>query len=122
MQTGQLLPNGFAVLVRARRRLALQAKRFENPFGAAAALRPKTFLHGSYKHTSAIHTINDVDIVVLCRYLSVENPNAGYGTELWARDRIFDAIAAPLLADGRYRSGGLGTLGGLAAWRNLGLP
>jgi hypothetical protein len=73
----------------------------ENPFGLASALRPTTFLQGSYSQDTAIDTINDIDIVVLCRELSFGGPPA-YGNASWTRDRIFSTIAAPLLADGRY--------------------
>jgi hypothetical protein len=39
----------------------------ENPLGPAAALAPHCFLQGSYGQQTAIHTINDVDVVALCR-------------------------------------------------------
>lgn len=73
----------------------------ENPLGPAAALAPQCFLQGSYGQQTAIHTINDVDIVALCK---LWQPAAGGGGGVvWDRDRIFATIAAPLWADGRYR-------------------
>jgi hypothetical protein len=75
----------------------------EHAGGEAGQLEPRCFLQGSYKQDTAIYTINDVDIVVLCRLLQGDGAGGGYG-QSWDRDRIFRAIAAPLLADGRYRN------------------
>lgn len=73
----------------------------ENPFGPASELSPQCFLQGSYDRETAIYTINDVDIVALC---SLWQPGGGGGIgRSWSRDEIFATIAAPLLADGRYR-------------------
>jgi hypothetical protein len=74
----------------------------ERANGDAALLRPRCFLQGSYRQDTAIYTINDVDIVVLCE---LWHPSSGgnSGGRTWDRDRIFNAIAAPLWADGRYR-------------------
>ena len=72
----------------------------ENPNGYASILSPKCFLQGSYKQDTAIDT-NDIDIVVLCE---LWQPGSGrFGTKTWSRDEIFNTIAAPLFADGRYR-------------------
>jgi len=71
-----------------------------DPRGLASALSPTTFLQGSYKQETAIYTINDVDIVALCR---LWYPGPGGGGKGWSRDEIFETIAAPLLADGRYK-------------------
>jgi len=73
----------------------------EDPTGLASALSPTCFLQGSYKHQTAIHSINDVDIIVLCR--SLKFPGDGVGKS-WGRHEIFDTIAAPLLNDGRYKN------------------
>lgn len=73
----------------------------EDPNGAAAELSPTTFLQGSYRQQTAIYTINDVDIVVLCNLWYPGSP--GGGGRSYGRDEIFRIIAAPLLADGRYR-------------------
>lgn len=75
----------------------------EDRNGLAAVLKPKCFLQGSYRQDTAIYTINDVDIVVLCD-LTIGGPVAPAipGSIYWTRDRIFDTIAAPLLNDGRY--------------------
>jgi hypothetical protein len=72
----------------------------ENRQGPAAALWPICFLQGSYKQQTAIYTINDVDIVALCQ---LWQPGSGGGGG-YGRDQIFDLIAAPLRADGRYAS------------------
>ena len=63
-------------------------------------LSPTCFLQGSYKQDTSIYTINDVDIVALC-YLWQPGTGSGPG---WSRDQIFDALAAPLRQDQRYKS------------------
>jgi hypothetical protein len=74
----------------------------EDPNGAAAVLQPKTFLQGSYRQSTAVDTINDIDIVVLCRYLSSGGNSNRTAESTWSRDDIFNTIAAPLLNDWRY--------------------
>ncbi len=74
----------------------------ENRSGFAAELAPLCFLQGSYDQSTAIYTINDVDIVVLCRLW--QPVSSGFGYRSWDRNAIFGTIAAPLLADGRYQS------------------
>jgi len=74
----------------------------EDANGPAAQLAPVTFLQGSYRQQTAIYTINDVDIVVLCKLSYPGTPGVG-GGKSYSRDEIFRIIAAPLLADGRYR-------------------
>jgi hypothetical protein len=69
--------------------------------GFAAELSPITFLQGSYKQQTAIYSINDVDIVVLCNLTYPGTPRGG--GKSYGRDEIFRIIAAPLLGDGRYR-------------------
>jgi hypothetical protein len=74
----------------------------ENRQGLAAALSPRCFLQGSYKQSTAIYAINDVDIVTLCE---LWQPGSGAGGgQSYDRHTIFDIIAAPLLADHRYRT------------------
>jgi len=73
----------------------------EDRHGPAGVLVPQCFLQGSYRQATAIHGINDIDIVVLC---SLWQPGSGFGVVSWNRDDIFRTIAAPLLADGRYRT------------------
>jgi hypothetical protein len=74
----------------------------KNPYGLASVLSPICFLQGSYKQETAIYTINDVDIVVLCK---LWQPGSGdVGSRSWSRDEIFDTVAAPLLNDGRYKN------------------
>ncbi|MFQ5899832.1 MAG: hypothetical protein ACE5JN_16525 [Candidatus Methylomirabilia bacterium] len=68
--------------------------------GLAAPLAPGCFLQGSYRQDTAIYTINDVDVVALCRLWQPGHPGSGPG---WSRDDIFRVVAAPLLADRRYR-------------------
>src|SRR5207247_51286 len=65
--------------------------------GLAASLSPRCFLQGSYRQQTAIYTINDVDIVVLCELW--QPGSSGSGATSYGRDEIFDAIAAPLLND-----------------------
>lgn len=73
----------------------------EDRRGLAAELKPVTFLQGSYRQQTAIYDINDVDIVVLCR---LWYPGSKTGSsKSYGRDEIFRIIAAPLLADMRYR-------------------
>ncbi len=72
----------------------------EDPNGQASVLSPHCFLQGSYKQDTAIHTINDVDIVALC---NLSQPGSQGGGRSYNRDEIFGIIAAPLLADRRYR-------------------
>lgn len=72
----------------------------EDRSGAAASLSPVCFLQGSYKQQTAIYSINDVDIVVLCRLWS---PGSG-GGRTYGRDEIFETIASPLRQDGRYKT------------------
>ena len=71
----------------------------ESPHGPATVLSPTCFLQGSYRQQTAIYTINDVDIVALCR---LWQPGTGSGKS-WGRDEIFATIAAALRADARYR-------------------
>lgn len=73
----------------------------EDRNGPAAELQPITFLQGSYRQQTAIYAISDVDIVALCN-LSYPGSPGGGGRSYW-KDDIFRIIAAPLLADGRYR-------------------
>lgn len=72
----------------------------ENRDGPASVVSPRCFLQGSYKQQTAIHTINDIDIVALCE---LWQPGSGIGGRSWSRHEIFDTVAAPLLQDGRYR-------------------
>lgn len=71
--------------------------------GPAAILSPVCFLQGSYRRQTAIYSINDIDIIVLCRLWHPPAPGSGSGRG-YGRDEIFSIIAAPLLADQRYRS------------------
>ena len=74
----------------------------EDPSGLASALAPRCILQGSYKQQTAIHSINDVDIIALCRI----RPSFGLWLEekqRWRRDELFKTIAAPLCADPRYQ-------------------
>lgn len=68
-------------------------------------LNPRCFLQGSYRRQTSIYTINDIDIVVLCQdlYVSKRRGQASIYSQRWDRDRVFNAIASPLLNDGRYK-------------------
>ncbi len=73
----------------------------EDRKGLATELEPVTFLQGSYRQQTAIYDINDVDVVALCK---LWYPGSGVaGGKSYGRDEIFRIIAAPLLADMRYR-------------------
>lgn len=73
----------------------------EDASGVAARFSPICYLQGSYREQTAIYTINDVDIIARCLLpaLSV----ALWSEQRWRRDELFETIAAPLLADPRYR-------------------
>lgn len=73
----------------------------EDRRGLAAGLAPECFLQGSYKQSTAIYTINDIDIIALCQLW--QPGDGGGGGRTYGRHEIFDTIAAPLLADHRYR-------------------
>jgi len=70
--------------------------------GPASALAPRCFLQGSYKQQTAIYTINDVDLVALCR------AKQGLGAYLFdsqaraLRDEIFATLSSALESDSRY--------------------
>ncbi len=72
----------------------------ENRSGPAGPLEPHCFLQGSYRQDTAIYTINDVDIVALCKAWYPGTP--GFGVVEWPRDAIFNAVASAILADSRY--------------------
>jgi hypothetical protein len=74
----------------------------EDRSGAAASLAPVCFLQGSYRQQTAIYSINDVDMVALCKLW--QGPGTGTGGRTYTRDEIFEIIAAPLKNDGRYRT------------------
>lgn len=95
---GRLNP-GPSFELQAAREYASVKGLLENRLGPAAVLAPLCFLQGSYRQETAIYTINDVDLVVLCR---LWYPGSGRGSG-WSRDQIFDTIASPLRADTRYR-------------------
>jgi hypothetical protein len=72
----------------------------EDSKGKAAIFKPKSFLQGSYKQDTAIYSINDVDIVVLCE---LWQPYGGSGNT-FNRNDIFNILAAPLIDDSRYNN------------------
>lgn len=69
----------------------------EDVDGPAGDLRINCFLQGSYKRDTAIHTINDVDVVALCS-LS-HTPLANQKT----RDQIFKMITDAITSNETYR-------------------
>src|SRR5258708_20503002 len=73
----------------------------EDPNGRASALSTQCFLQCSYRQETAIHDLNDVDVVALCK---LWQPGSGSGGGGWTRDQIFSTLAAPFLADHRYRN------------------
>ncbi|HUT75505.1 MAG TPA: hypothetical protein VM221_11820 [Armatimonadota bacterium] len=68
----------------------------EDVDGPAGDLRVRCFIQGSYRRHTAIHTINDVDIVALCSvsYKTTANRET--------RDQIFVMVADSIAADSRY--------------------
>ena len=64
-------------------------------------LAPYIFLQGSYKRDTAIYTINDVDIVVLCTNL-YHPPSNGLG-QSYSRDDIFSIVAQAIMANDLYK-------------------
>jgi hypothetical protein len=62
----------------------------EDRNSAAAILGPSCFLQGSYRQQTAIHSINDVDIVALCQ---LWYPGSGSG-QGFDRDRIFQILSS----------------------------
>jgi hypothetical protein len=68
----------------------------EDPDGPAGALRIRSFLQGSYRRDTAIHTINDVDVVALCHV--AYRPSANRAT----RDQIHDMVKLGIAASERY--------------------
>ncbi len=77
-----------------------------DPYSPAAVLGPECFLQGSYDQDTAIHSINDVDIVALC---SLVQPGSGSGRS-YSRDEIYNLIAASLAKNPTY-GGELRTVG-----------
>jgi Second Messenger Oligonucleotide or Dinucleotide Synthetase domain len=75
----------------------------ENKEGPAGDLRIRCFLQGSYKRDTAIHTINDVDVVALCS-LSYA-PQANRNTRDQVFERIGDAIAVNKTYANKVRHG-----------------
>lgn len=74
------------------------ASLIENKEGPAGDLRIRCFLQGSYKRETAIHTIDDVDVVALCS-LSYA-PQANRNT----RDQIFEKIGDAITENETYAS------------------
>lgn len=68
----------------------------ESTAGPAGDLRIKCFLQGSYRRDTAIHTINDVDIVALCNLSYSERANEQ------TRNDIFRMIASAVAEDSHY--------------------
>jgi len=69
----------------------------EDKNGSAGNLRIRSFIQGSYGRDTAIHSINDVDIVALCSlsYKQTANQNT--------RNQIFDTIASSIATNRRYK-------------------
>ncbi|HOJ12800.1 MAG TPA: hypothetical protein PK733_19725 [Clostridiales bacterium] len=97
----RLNPSPTFVQQAAREHASIRAL-IEHPNGPAGILSPECFLQGSYKQDTAIDTINDVDIVVMCKLW--QPGSASGGGRSFDRNEIFDIIASPLKADRRYRN------------------
>lgn len=68
----------------------------ENRDGPAGDLRIRSFIQGSYGRHTAIHSINDVDVVALCGLAYRQSANKA------TRDQIFDLIGQAIRSDGKY--------------------
>lgn len=77
------------------------ARLLESADGPGAVIGPKCFLQGSYKQDTAIHTINDLDVVALC---ALEQPGGEGQERRYSRDEIFKLLAGSLTRDHRYRN------------------
>jgi len=64
-------------------------------------LGPYIFLQGSYRRDTAIYTINDVDIVVLCQNLCYP-PSGGPGRS-YSRNDIFSIVAKAIKSSNLYK-------------------
>ena len=96
---GRLNPNPSFERTAASEHAAVR-RLIERPDGPAAELEPTCFLQGSYRQDTAIYTINDVDIVTLCKLWYPGS--GGVASRSWSRDDIFAAVAAAIAADRRY--------------------
>lgn len=69
----------------------------EDKNGSAGDLRIRSFIQGSYGRDTAIHSINDVDVVALCSlsYTQTANQNT--------RNQIFDTIASSIATNSQYK-------------------
>jgi hypothetical protein len=74
----------------------------EDRSGPAGELEVSCFLQGSYKQSTAIYDINDVDVVAQCLLWQPGSGNGGGRT--WNRDAIFAAIADAIRREPRYAS------------------
>lgn len=97
---GSLNPDQTAVVQAAREHARITAL-IESAAGPAAAISPTCFLQGSYKQQTAIHGINDVDVVALCSLWQPPLPGPSSGPT-WDRNQIFAAIASSIMSDTRY--------------------
>src|SRR5687768_3545047 len=95
---GRLNPNPTVASGAAREHQHVTAL-IEDRSGPAAPIAPVCFLQGSYKQQTAIHDINDVDVVALCQLWYPSSSGSGDG---WNRDRIFATIVAALARSARY--------------------
>ncbi len=71
----------------------------------SSPLGAQCYLQGSYGWKTAIHDINDVDIVLFCQglhYPPVPGSVSAPGTS-WDRHRIFSSVISALHSDRRYR-------------------
>lgn len=86
-------PTYVSVASRAQARIRALVEDREGPAGD---LRVGCFIQGSYGRRTAIHTINDVDIVALCGVPWSENANRS------TRDQVFTLIREAIASDGTY--------------------
>lgn len=97
---GNLNPDPTAIAQAAREHARVTAL-IESSAGPAGEIYPTCFLQGSYKQQTAIHGINDVDVVALCSLWQPAPAGTSSGST-WDRNRIFAAIASSIMSDARY--------------------
>ncbi len=68
----------------------------EDKNGSAGDLRIRSFIQGSYGRDTAIHSINDIDIVALCSLSYKQSANQN------TRNQIFETIASSIATNSRY--------------------
>jgi hypothetical protein len=69
----------------------------------SSQLSAQCYLQGSYGWETAIHDINDVDVVLFLEGLHYPPGSVSAPGTSWDRHRIFNAVTSALYSDRRYR-------------------